>query len=52
MAEGLPVETYLDTGDRSDFINAGGPIRLYPDFNVLAWEALGCARLVMTGPEI
>jgi hypothetical protein len=25
---------------------------LYPDFNVLAWEALGCARLVMIGPEL
>ncbi len=52
IAEGLPVETYLDTGGRSDFANGGGPIRLYPDFNVLAWEALGCARLVMTGPEL
>jgi T5SS/PEP-CTERM-associated repeat protein len=52
LAEGLPVESYLDTGDRSDFANGGGPVRLHPDFNVLAWEALGCARLVMTGPEL
>ncbi len=52
LAEGLPVESYLDTGDRSDFANSGGPVRLHPDFNVLAWEALGCARLVMVGPEL
>ena len=52
LAEGLPVESYLDTGDRSDFANGGGPVRLHPDFNVLAWEALGCALLVMTGPEL
>jgi T5SS/PEP-CTERM-associated repeat protein len=52
IAEGLPVESYLDTGDRSDFANGGGPVRLHPDFNVLAWEALGCARLVMIGPEL
>jgi hypothetical protein len=52
LAEGLPVESYLNTGDRSDFANGGGSVRLHPDFNVLAWEALGCARLVMTGPEL
>jgi collagen type I alpha len=52
ITERLPVESYLDTGDRSDFANGGGPIRLHPDFNVLAWEALGGARLVLTGPEI
>jgi T5SS/PEP-CTERM-associated repeat protein len=52
LAEGLPVESYLHTGDRSDFANGGGVVRLYPDFNALAWEALGCARLVMIGPEL
>jgi hypothetical protein len=52
LAEGLPVESFLNTGDRSDFANDDGPIRLHPDFSVLAWEALGYARLVMVGPEL
>jgi collagen type I/II/III/V/XI/XXIV/XXVII alpha len=52
LAEGLPVESFLDTGDRSDFANGGGPVRLHPAFNVLAWEALGYAQLVMIGPEL
>jgi len=33
LAEGLPVESYLDTGDRSNFENGGGPIALHPDFS-------------------
>jgi collagen type I/II/III/V/XI/XXIV/XXVII alpha len=48
LAEGLPAETYLDTGDRAKF--AGGRITmLYPDFTSRAWEMLGCAPLVLTG---
>jgi hypothetical protein len=58
MAEGLPAESYLDTGDRSNFGNGGGPITLHPEFSARKWdtahmwEALGCARLVVTGPEL
>ncbi len=57
-AEGLTVESYLDTGDRANFANAGQVMRLYPDFstgmgNVAAvWDALGCAPLVITGPAL
>jgi hypothetical protein len=29
-AEGLPAETYLDTGNRDLFANAPGPLRLHP----------------------
>jgi hypothetical protein len=50
LAEGLPAESYLDTGDRSNFANGGGPIRLHPDFATREWEANGCAPLVVTGP--
>lgn len=49
QAEGLPCESYLDTGDRSNFANADGPSALYPDFAALRWEAQGCAPLVVTG---
>jgi hypothetical protein len=57
FAEGLPAESYLDIGDRSNF--AGSPtVRLFPDFATPApnlatlWEALGCAPLVIHGPEL
>ena len=56
--QGLPVETYLDTGDRGNFANGGGAVRLFPDFggarsDIRAiWEANGCARLVVQGVEV
>ena len=52
LAEGMAAEFYLDTGDRSNFANADGPIALYPDFASRVWDAGGCAPLVVTGPEL
>jgi hypothetical protein len=52
LADNLPAESYLDTGDRSNFANSNGPIALYPDFASRVWEAEGCAPLVVTGPEL
>jgi T5SS/PEP-CTERM-associated repeat protein len=58
LAEGLPVESYLDTGDRSNFSNGGGPMRLFPDFSAPSidlatmWEAKGCASLIVWGPPL
>lgn len=58
LAEGLPVESYLDTGDRSNFANSGDVLRLFPDFfdassRVAALRgAHGCAPLVVCGPEL
>ncbi|HVC60737.1 MAG TPA: choice-of-anchor E domain-containing protein [Acetobacteraceae bacterium] len=52
LAEGLPVESYLDTGNRDNFANNRGAVALYPDFASLVWEAEGYAPLVVTGPEI
>jgi hypothetical protein len=51
-AEGLPVESYLDTGNRSMFENGGGAMRLHPDFSesAAAWEAGACAPL-LTAPN-
>lgn len=47
-AEGLPCESYLDTGDRETFY--GGPVTaLYPEFSARRWEMAGCAPLVVTG---
>jgi hypothetical protein len=52
LAEGLPCESYLDTGNRSNFANEGTSLALHPDFSSLTWEALGCAPLVVTGPTL
>ncbi len=51
LANGMPAESYLDTGDRSKFSN-GGVIVLHPDFSARAWEMQGCAPLVQTGPVL
>ena len=52
LAEGLAVESYLDVGDRANFSNGGGAVRLFADFSSRVWEAFGCAPLVVGGPEL
>jgi autotransporter passenger strand-loop-strand repeat protein len=58
LANGLPAETYLDTGDRGSFANAPGPIALHPAFGSergdvsLIMDALGYAPFRVTGSEI
>ncbi len=52
LAEDLPVESYLDTGDRTNFSNSGGAVRLHPDFSARMWEMAGCAPLVLSGPLV
>jgi T5SS/PEP-CTERM-associated repeat protein len=58
LAEGLAVESYLDTGDRANFA-AGESIRLFPDFSArlaphlaMTWETRGAAPLAMIGPAL
>ncbi len=58
LAEGLSVESYLETGDRADF-DHDRVLRLHPDFGgrlrpdmAMLWETKGAAPLVMTGPEL
>ncbi len=56
LAEGLPVESFLDTGNRDAFANAAATA-LHPAFEprgdvTLAWEAYGCAPLKVHGPEV
>ena len=50
LAEGLPVESYLDTGNRAAFANGGGPVAMHPDFARGVWAGAGCAPLVTAGP--
>ena len=52
FAEGLPTESYLDTGDRGNFSNGGRHVVLYPDLTALKWKAGGCAPLAVTGPVL
>jgi hypothetical protein len=51
LAEGLPAESYLDTGNRAFFSNAGLALVLHPEFHVNAglkcWELDACAPLAV-----
>jgi hypothetical protein len=51
LAEGLTVESYLDSGDRANF-SGYETIRLFPDFVARLWETQGVAPLVMTGEAL
>jgi hypothetical protein len=51
FAEGLPAESYLDTGNRSAFINGGAFIEAHPDFKPKHWAAT-CVPLIKQGPEV
>jgi hypothetical protein len=51
-AEGLPCESYLDTGNRGAFENGGGARHLHPDFALRVWATEACARLVVGGAEL
>ena len=54
VAEGLAVESYLDTGNRAAFANGGGVTMLHADFAPPGdvWELAGCAPMVVTGPVL
>ena len=57
FAEGAATETYLDTGNRTSFAglavtDAHPDFSSAPDVNYFAWDAKGCARLVIAGPEV
>ena len=58
LAEGLSVESYLDTGDRTNFTNDGPVTRLFSGFSPPmtarhgASDVKGCAPLVLGGPHL
>jgi hypothetical protein len=50
LAEGLTVESYLDTGTRRNEFDGGSVKVLYPQFRIdpsLCWETLGCHPLLL-----
>jgi hypothetical protein len=49
LAEGMPAESYLDTGNRAAFANGGGEMLAHPDFALRVWESRSCAPLVTSG---
>ena len=55
LAEGLTVESYLDTGDKADF-EGGAVSRLFPAFGAAStaalWETMGAAPLVQQGAAL
>jgi hypothetical protein len=48
LAEGLPAESYLDTGNRAVFENGGGAIVAHPDFRRRTWNENACAPTLVT----
>ncbi len=60
LAEGLAVESYLDTGNRAAFTNGASAritngasaLMLFPDFARRSWAHDACAPLVTTGPAL
>lgn len=51
LAEGLPAESYLDTGNRGDFENGGQVVALFPSVEPKDWSDT-CAPLLKSGPTV
>ena len=58
LAEGLPVESYLETGGRAAFENGGEVMQLHPNFApdpvrvALIWDSEGYAPLVVAPRQL
>ncbi|MEJ0019906.1 MAG: Hint domain-containing protein [Acetobacteraceae bacterium] len=58
LADGLPAESYLETGRRGVFENGGAAIQLHPTFEpdgkqvAAMWDAFGYAPLVVGGEAL
>ncbi len=52
LAEGLPCESYLDTGNRGAFANGGAAVDLHPHFARRIWAGRGCAEMATAGPRV
>jgi hypothetical protein len=51
LAEGLPAESFLDTGNRAAFVRGvTAPAR--PEASLRIWRRHGCARLLLGGPDL
>ncbi len=51
LAEGMPAESYLDTGNRTAFVGGGDFVQLHPDFAPRHW-AETCAPMVHEGSAL
>jgi hypothetical protein len=51
LAEGLPCESFLDTGNKTMFESASGVLDLHPDFRTGAGAAF-CAPLIREGQAL
>jgi len=52
VAEGLAAETYLDTGNRTDFANGGPTVSVHPTFANAVWRARACAPQLRHGDAL
>lgn len=58
LAEGLPVESYLETGGRAAFTNGGAVAMLHADFVpdptrvAMTWKHFACAPLLGDGDQL
>ena len=58
LAEGLPAETYLETGARFAFENGGGAMELHPNFAPdearvgMVWQNFSYAPLIGTDGQL
>ncbi len=52
LAERLPAESYLDTGNRHAFSNGGPVVQMQPEFARAVWAREGCAPLLTAGPAL
>lgn len=52
LAEGMPCESFLDTGNKGAFANGGAAVTLHPDFALRVWETKACAPLVRGGTRL
>jgi len=56
LAEGLPAESYIDTGNRGFFANTDGPLTLHPELEIdperMQWQDRLCAPLRLRSAEI
>ncbi|MDE2575030.1 MAG: Hint domain-containing protein [Rhodospirillales bacterium] len=50
LAEGMPAESFLDTGARAAF--GGAATQLHPDFAARLWDRAACAPLHVGGPRV
>lgn len=51
LAEGLPAESYLDTGNRTAFVEGGDFLQAHPDFSPKPCTDT-CLPLVLEGPAV